>query len=126
MTTALGNDWKSELVQAILGPAHSAVFPDSYWSGWLDGEGDLIAMTGMFVSHDDWGSVTDGVANIAIVEGGLCPATTPERFALFADAGGASVVLTSAVVTFGGTPSVGDPLLAAAGDIVFLGGDEPE
>jgi hypothetical protein len=124
--TAIGDDWKSELVQALLGPAHSAAFPDAYWSGWLDGSGDLIEMTGLTVSHDDWGPVTDGVANIAIIDGGLCPATVPTYFGLFADAEGASRVLTSAAESFDETPSEGDPLAADAGEIVFLGGDEPE
>ena len=124
--TAIGADWKSELVQAVLGPARSAVFPDAYWSGWLDGSGDLIEMTGLAVSHDDWGPVTDGVANTAIIDGGLCPASVPTYCGLFADAEGASLVLTSAEVSFDETPSEGDPLAADAGEIVFLGGDEVE
>lgn len=118
----IGATYQSLAVQAVLGPAHSALIPDVLWSGWLDGSGAVLAMTGLTVSHDSFGESGAGVANIDTLDGGLCPAAVPARFGLF-DAASGGDVIAYAPVTFDVTPVEDDPLTFAPGDLTFTYGE---
>lgn len=113
-----GSAYKSKAVQAVLGPAHSTVIPDVLWSGWLDSSFVVLGMTGLTVSHDDFGAVADGVANTADIDGGTAPAGTIAYFGLF-DAASSGDLIAYAAVTFDTTPTAGQSLTAAPGELVF-------
>lgn len=114
----IGATYKSAAVQAVLGPGHSSVIPDVLWSGWLDSGLSVLGMTGLTVSHDSFGEVTDGVANTVEIDGGLAPAGTITHFGLF-DAASSGNLIAYAPVTFASTPAEDDPLLFAVGDLTF-------
>ena len=114
----IGDAYKSKAVQAVLGPGRSDLIPAVMWGSWLDGSGALLAMTGMAVAHEAFGATSTGVANIAVIDGGACPAATPARFALM-DAASSGAVIAWAPVTFSEAPAEGDPLLFAPGELVF-------
>lgn len=114
----IGDAYKSKAVQAVLGPGRSDLIPAVMWGAWLDGAGAVIAMTGLTVSHDAFSPTATGVANTAVIDGGVCPATVPARFALM-DAAASGAVIAWAPVTFSATPDEGDPLSFAPGELVF-------
>jgi len=115
----IGATYQSRAIQAVLGEGHAIVIPDTLYSGWLDGSLDLLAMTGLTVPHATFGESGTGVANIDVVDGGVCPASVPAFFALF-DAAEAGEIVAYAAVTFDSTPAESDPLSFAAGELEFL------
>lgn len=114
----IGATYQSRAIQAVLGPGHSIVIPDTLYSGWLDASLDLIAMSGTTVAHEQFGESGLGVANIETIDAGLAPADEPAFFALFDDAVDGEVV-AYAPVTFDTPPVDGDPLAFEAGELTF-------
>lgn len=115
----IGDAYKSKAVQAVLGPGHSALIPATLWSGWLDSSLAVVGMTGLSVSHNDFGDVTDGVANIDDIDGGLFDdAWTVAYFGLF-DAASGGDLIAYAAVTFDTAPADGDSITISAGDLTF-------
>lgn len=114
----IGSTYTSKAVQAVIGPAHSSVIPDVLWSGWLDASLAVLGMTGMTVSHDDFGPITGGVANISDIDAGTAPVGTIAHFAVF-DAATSGALVAYASVTFASTPTTGDPLVFAPAALEF-------
>lgn len=114
----IGDTYKPAAMQAVLGPGHSALIPETLWTGWLDGALGVLGMTGLSVSHDTFTEITEGVANADDIDGGLCPATVPTYFGLF-DASTSGDLIAYAAVTFDTTPVEDDPLTIGAGDLTF-------
>lgn len=116
--STVGSAYRAAVVQAIFGPAASGVVPAVLWGAWLDDELNVLATTGVEVPQAAFGPTPTGVANIAIIDGGVCPSTVPTSFALLdAEAGGQ--VVAYAPVTFGTEPEPGDPIAFAPGTLVF-------
>lgn len=114
----IGDDYKSAAIQAVIGPAHSSAIPDVLWGGWLNGSLTLLEMTGLTVSHDDFGPITDGVANTTDIDAGACPSTTPAYFGLF-DAESSGNLVAYAAVTFSDTPTEDESLTFLTGELTF-------
>lgn len=114
----IGDAYKSAAIQAVIGPAHSSVIPDVLWGAWLDAGKALIEMTGNNVSHDDFGESGDGVANTAVVDAGLYPASAPSWFAVY-DAATSGAIVALAPVTFDTTPPEDGPITFAPGELNF-------
>lgn len=114
----IGPVYRSAAVQALLGPAHSPVIPTALWTGWLDGAGALIAMTGLSVEHDVWGPAGDGVTNTQPLDCGVAGTGWEiHALGLFDAEAGALVVSADLAVPL--TPADGDPLVFAAGGLTF-------
>lgn len=117
--STVGPAYAAAVAQGILGPFHSPAFPDTMWGGWLNDQGELIAMTGAEVPHSVFGPTTTGVVNTGIVDAGLMPSETPARFGLFdAEEGGDLIIYCD--VTFENAPAAGSPLSAAPGKLQFV------
>lgn len=114
----IGAAFKSRAIQAVLGPAHSARIPENLWVGWLNGSLGVLSMTGGRVPHSAFGPVANGVANTAIIDGGLCPATVPTYFGLFNAKSGGDLIAYAAA-TFASAPSEDDVLTCSPGQLVF-------
>lgn len=126
--STVGPSYTSRAAQAILGPAHSMVIPEVLWGGWLDADGELIAMTGLPVAHDDFGPASNAVVNSVTVDAGLAPAVTPTRFGLFDAASGGDLVIY-AEISFDEPPVEDEPQSFAPGTLAFVispAGFEPE
>ena len=117
----IGPAWRSRAVQAVLGPNRSPLVPQ-LWSGWLDSDGALIAMTGLPVAHEAFGPSDDGVANTVLVDCGVAGAGwVIAGVGLFdAETGGSLVV--SAQLSAPNTPAEGDELTFAPGALKFVVG----
>lgn len=114
----IGPAYRSLAVQAVLGPAHSQVIPDVLWTGWLDGAGDLVAMTGLTVSHDVFGPTADGVTNAVPIDCGLAGAGwTIAALGLFDAAAGD--LIASAAFAAPITPAEDDELVFAPTGLTF-------
>ena len=115
----LGESYTTKAVRAVLGPARSSLFPSRLHIGWLDSEGDLIAMSGMSVSSSAFTEIGGGVANTSAVDAGVAGTSwTIHGVGLYdAPSGGALVLAasTSAPVT----PAAGDAIIIPAGGLVF-------
>lgn len=115
----IGPTWRSRAVQAVLGPSRSPLVPAILWTGWLDADGDLIAMTGLSVTHTAFGPSGDGVANIAPIDAGVAgTGWTIHAVGLFDAASGGNLIV-SADLTTPASPDEDDPLVFAAGDLTF-------
>lgn len=115
----IGSAYTSKAIQAMLGPAHSSVIPDVLWVGLLDATETLIAMTGLTVSHDDFGPVTDGVANTTVIDCGVAGASWSIAYVALFDAASGGDVIARAAVSPAVEPTDGDTLAIPAGDLVF-------
>jgi len=114
----IGSAYTSAAVQAVIGPGHSTEIPAVLWGGFLDGLGDLIAMTGLNVSHDAFTPITDGVANSASIDAGVAgTGWTIAAFALFDAATGGEVVASADISPY--APTDGEELTFAPGDLTF-------
>lgn len=115
---SIGAAYSAKVVGAFIGPAHSSLIPTVLWGGWLDATYTLIAMTGLPVSHDSFGEVTNGMANIEAIDAGVAGVGwTPYYFALFDAASAGNVVCAAAVTPW--TPATDALLVANVGDLVF-------
>lgn len=114
----IGPTWRSRAVQAVLGPSRSPLVPAVLWTGWLDADGDLIAMTGLTVTHAVFGPAGDGVANTQAVDCGVAAAGwTIAAVGLFDAADGDLIV--SATLPSPVTPDEDDALTFAPGALTF-------
>lgn len=115
----IGPTWRSRAVQAILGPARSQLVPAVLWTGWLDASGDVIAMTGLSVTHEAFGPSGDGVANITLIDCGVADAGWEiSALGLFDAAAGALIV--SADLASPVTTTDGQELTIAPGALTFV------
>lgn len=115
----IGPTWRSRAVQALLGPNRSQLVPAQLWSGWLDADGNLIAMTGLPVSHDAFGPSGDGVANTTTIDCGVAgDGWAIAGLGLFDAADGALVV--SADLDVVQTPAEGEALTFSPGALTFV------
>lgn len=114
----IGEEYTSKAIQAVLGPQHSPLFPENLWGGWLDASMDVLGYSGIRVPHASFGEIADGVANIAVIDGGLAGASwTPAFFGLF-DAASDGTLVIAAPVTMD-APATGQALIADVGDLTF-------
>ena len=74
---AIAPAYRSIAVQAILGPARSTLMPSVLWLGWLDDEGELVAMSGATISHEAFIPTDGGVENVDPIDGGLATGFGP-------------------------------------------------
>jgi len=114
----IGTTYRSKAAQAVLGPAHSDLIPVVLWSGWLNAAGTLIAMTGLSVAHAAFGPATDGVTNTAMLDCGVAGVGWSIAAVGLFDAADGDLVVSAALPAVL-TPAEGDPLLFAAGGLVF-------
>ncbi len=123
---AIAPAFRSTAVQAILGPARSGLVPSTLYVGWLDSSGDLIAMSGTTVSHDDFGPADNGVQNSVPLDCGVAGSGwNIHAVALFADAAGGALLMW-AELDAPLTPDASAPLGFDIGDLRFTIGDEGE
>ncbi|WP_169165091.1 hypothetical protein [Cellulomonas taurus] len=114
----IGPSWRSRAVQALLGPNRSPLVPAQLWTGWLDASGQLIAMSGLPVSHEAFGPVSDGVANTTPLDCGVAgEGWAIAGVGLFDAADGA--LLVAATLSSVVTPDEGDPLTFDPGALTF-------
>lgn len=114
----IGALWRSRAVQAVLGPSRSALVPAVLWTGWLDSDGDLIAMTGLSVTHTAFGPSGDGVTNTTAIDCGVAEAGWEiAALGLFDAAAGALIV--SADLGTPVTTTDGQELTIAPGALTF-------
>ena len=112
----IGPEYTSRSVQAVLGPYRSQLIPSVLWIGWLH-EGSLVDMAGTSVTHDVFGPSDAGVANTDTVDGGVAGAGwTIDAVGLF-DAADGDLVVSAQIGEL--TPSEGDALFFAPGDLTF-------
>lgn len=114
----IGPSWRSRAVQALLGPNRSPLVPAQLWTGWLDASGQLIAMTGLPMSHDSFGPADDGVTNTVMVDCGVAGAGWAIAGVGLFDAAGGDL-LVSAVLSAVVTPDEGEPLTFDPGALSF-------
>jgi len=97
-----------------------AGLPAELWPGWIDGDGELVAMTGLSVSRDHFDSDGSATVNVLDVDLGLAPEGIGDVAALglFSALSDGDLVWPPIAVTFAQTPSEGDPLTARAGDLL--------
>jgi hypothetical protein len=114
----IGPAKQSLAMQAVLGPKASSLFPNKWWGAWLDDELEVIAMTNVSVLASSFGASGAGVANIAIVDGGIYPAEEPAFFGLM-DAKNDGALGPYGPVSFLSTPSAGDSILFAPGAVTL-------
>jgi len=114
----IGPTWRSRAVQAVLGPNRSQLIPARLWTGWLDADGDLIAMTGLYVTHAVFGPSGDGVANIAPIDGGVAEAGWVIAGVGLFDAAAGSLIV-SADLASPVTTTDGQELTIAVGALTF-------
>lgn len=116
---ALDTAVKGAIIGSVVGPNHSPLMPAAFYGAWLDGSDVVLAMTGATVPHAAFEIVGATATNTAVVDGGVCPATVPTKFALMDTATGDTIMLPPVTVTFSETPAEGDPLSFAPGELVF-------
>lgn len=114
----IGPTWRSRAVQAVLGPYRSQLVPAQLWSGWLDADGDLIAMTGLPVAHEAFGPSGDGVANTTMIDCGVAGAGWVIAAVGLYDAATGGALVVSATVS--ATPDEGEPLVFEPGALTFV------
>ena len=115
----IGPTWRSRAAQALLGPNRSQLVPARLWSGWLDADGNLIAMTGLPVTHDAFGPSGDGVANTATVDCGVAGGGwSIAALGLFDAADGDLVVSADLDAVY--SPAEGESLTFAPGALTFV------
>lgn len=117
--STVGPAYAATVAQSILGPYRAPGFPDTMWGGWLDSDGNLLAMTGVEVPHSAFSPTASGVTNIAAIDAGLMPAGGPTRFGLFdAESGGDLIIYCEA--SFDETPAEGTPVSAVPGALHYV------
>lgn len=115
----IGEAWRSRAVQALLGPARSSLVPSRLHVGWLDSEGDLIAMSGTSVLSAAFEASGDGVVNTTSIDAGVAGSGwVIAGVGLFDAPSGGDVVL-SASTSGPVEPDEGAPLSIAAGALAF-------
>ncbi len=115
----IGSAYRSRAVQAVLGPSRSPLIPSVLWLGWLDEDGDLVAMSGTTVSHDVFAALDDGVTNVVAIDAGAAGAGwTIAGVGLFDAASGGDLVV-SAVLDAPVSPDEDAPLTFEAGGLLF-------
>jgi hypothetical protein len=116
----VGNTYASRATQAVLGPARSTLIPGRLHVGWLDVDGDLIAMSGRSVPQSIFTPVTGGVANVSTIDAGVAGFDWPAIHAIgLYDAASDGALVLSADLTAPVTPVGGATLTVAAGKLVF-------
>ena len=114
----IGSEYTSFAVQAVIGAGHSSVIPDVLWGGWMDAGMVVLGYSGVRVPHESFGPVTDGVANITPIDGGVAGASwAPAHFGLFDAKTGGNLVASAAATM--DAPATGQALIADVGDLVF-------
>lgn len=94
--TAVAPGFRAAAVQALLGPDRSPLAPETLWLGWLDANGDLIAMSGASVPHEVFGATESGVENVDPVDAGVAGSGwVIDAVGLFADPGGEDLFVTA-------------------------------
>lgn len=115
----LGDAYLLAGVRALLGPARAAVLPATLHIGWLDSDGDLIAMSGRTVSAAAFTAVGSVMVNSAALDAGEAEAGwTIAAVGLFDAATGGSLVL-SADLALPMAPTAGAALSIAPGALRF-------
>jgi len=115
----IGPAYRSRAAQAVLGPSRSELIPAVLWTGWLNAAGDVVAMTGMSLTHAVFGPAGDGVANIVPLDCGVA-ATGWEIAAIgLFDAAADGTLIASATLTDPVIPDEGDPLVFDVGALTF-------
>lgn len=80
----IGPAYQHIAVGAMIGPGHSPLVPENIYSGWLDGDLNLLGMTGDRIAHEAFVTIEDGRANGALMGAGTAGAGwEPVWFALF-------------------------------------------
>jgi hypothetical protein len=117
----IGVDYEVRALRAILGSSRSGLFPPILWSGWLDGSGDLIAMTGMSHANTDatFGELTGEVVNVTDLDCGVAGTGWVIAGVGFYDAAASGSLVVSADLTSPYSPADGDPLVIPLGDLHF-------
>lgn len=115
-------DWTSSLVDAVFGDLHSPAFPDTWFLGWEDENGDEVTGTGyvrMPVENTTAVWVWDDgtLVNQVPLDGGTPGADDwPEVHAMILCTPTGDVVFR-AVLTVPVVPEEGTPLVLLAGDV---------
>lgn len=116
----VGPAWRSRAAQALLGPDRSPLVPSTLWVGWLDASDALIAMTGTSYPTSAFGPFGDGVANTAVLDGGVAVDGWPSIAAVaLYDAPGGDVVV-AAVLPAPVSPAADEPLSFPVGSLAFV------
>lgn len=113
----IGATYQVKAVQSLLGSAHSPLIPSVLWSGWLDGAGALVAMTGLSHPNDDTVfAAVDTVTNVTSLDLGVAGVGWSITALGFFDAA-AGVLVISADLGTPLTPTEGDPLVISPGSL---------
>lgn len=115
----IGPEYRSRAAQAVLGPSRSALIPSVLWVGWLNGSGDLIAMSGTSVPQTIFGPSGDGVTNVADIDAGVAGTGWTIAGVGLYDSATAGDVVATADLPAPVSPPAGDTLVIATGDLVF-------
>lgn len=117
----LGAAYLNKAVRAVLGSSRSQLFPAVLWSGLLDPDGILIAMSGQSHPNTDatFGESGGIVVNVTALDLGVAgPGWTIGQVAFYDAPTGGQYVLGATLDT-PYSPAVGDPLVVAVGDLQF-------
>jgi hypothetical protein len=115
----IGAAYRSRAVQAVLGPSRSPLIPSVLWLGWLDEDGELVAMSGTTAVHEAFAPLDDGVTNVVSIDAGAAgPGWTIAGVGLFDAASGGDLVV-SAALDAPVSPAEDAPLSFALGELVF-------
>lgn len=94
--SAVAPAFHAVVVQALLGPDRSPLAPETLWLGWLDADGELIAMSGTSVPHEAFGATESGVENADPVDAGVAGSGwVIAAVGLFADPNGEELFVTA-------------------------------
>ena len=115
----IGTEYHAQAVASIIGPNHSTLIPDVMWGAWLDGDLEVIEVTGTTIAHSAFGLVAEGVANIVLLDAGVLPAGTVEYFGLL-DAEVDGQLIAAAAFTTAAVES--DAIVFPIGTLQFLYG----
>lgn len=114
----IGAAYTSLGAQAIIGPAHAPTIPEVLWPGWMDTDLNLLGMVGEALSHDQFGPVENGVANIEAIDGGLAGAGwNIGGLALYDAEVGGLIIVVALVTPY--EPEEGEVLTLGPGMLVF-------
>lgn len=110
----IGPEYRSAAILALIGPNHSNEIPANLWIGWIDGDGEVVAMSGMLAPRSTWEEDGEGgVTNTAELDCGSAAEdmSSVVELGLF-DAEEDGDLVYKFAVTFATALEEGDPIVA--------------
>lgn len=109
----IGADHRADAARAILGSARSPLFPATLWLGWHNTTGVELSTTRVQVANSDavWGPSSNGVTNVALIDGGASGAWIIGGLGLYTQPTGGTPLVSATLPT---------PLTTSAGDLLTV------